>query len=70
MHCTFADLGSNKVSSSSSSSSSSWCHGWRGKRSNGCWTRLVCFDGEKWYGGEEDEVIVPHRPKQRACKSD
>ena len=30
----------------------------------------VCFDGDKWYGGEEDEVLVPHRPKQRACKSD
>ena len=27
----------------------------------------MCFDVEKEYGGEEDEVILPHRPK-KACK--
>ena len=27
-----------------------------------------CFYVEKEYGGEEDEVIWPHRPKQAALK--
>ena len=26
---------------------------------------LVCFDVEKEYGGEEDEVIWPHRSEER-----
>ena len=25
----------------------------------------VCFDVEKEYGGEEDEVLWPHRPKKQ-----
>ena len=25
----------------------------------------VCFDVEKEYGGEEDEVLWPHRPEER-----
>ena len=29
----------------------------------------MCFDVEKEYGEEEDEVILPHRPK-KACKKD
>ena len=24
----------------------------------------ICFDGEKEYGGEKDEVLWPHRPKK------
>ena len=42
----------------------STCHEWRGKRTKeneqmGVGQDLVCFcfDGGKWYGGEEDEVI-------------
>ena len=26
---------------------------------------LVCFDVDKEYGGEEDEVLWPHRPEER-----
>ena len=25
----------------------------------------VCFDAEKEYSGEEDEVLLPHRPEER-----
>ena len=27
-----------------------------------------CFDIEKEYGGEEDEVFWPHRPKKEHCR--
>ena len=40
-------------------------HGWRGKPTNGFWRRLGQFDVEKEYCGEEDEVLLPHRPEER-----
>ena len=41
------------------------CRGRRGKRTNGVGEDWVCFDVEKEYVGEEDEVLWPHRPEER-----
>ena len=41
------------------------CHGRRGNEQIGVGEDWVCFDVEKQFGGEEDEVIWPHRPEER-----
>ena len=41
------------------------CHGRRENEQMGVGEDWVCFDVEKEYGGEEDEVLWPHRPGKR-----
>ena len=41
------------------------CHGRRKNEQMGVGEDWVCFDVEKEYVGEKDEVIWPHRPGER-----
>ena len=41
-------------------------HEWRGKRNKSAGYHWVCFDVEKWYGGEDDEVLATSSGKKTA----